>query len=74
MSQYDFNFPLTDFELETAKAHVLFCTSKGAKESNDEFDIRVINKLNSDKFQQEVKVMVNRWNTARVKLGFIPFK
>ena len=74
MNQVDFNFPLTEFELETAKAHVLFGVSKGTKESQGDFDKRVVKKLNSEKFEKEVRALVLKWGLNRIKLGLKPFR
>lgn len=47
---------------------------KKPKETEEDVLKRVQVKLNSDEFKAEVKAMVHRWNSKRIKLGLVPFK
>ena len=74
MPQAVFNFPLTDFEQVSAETHLLFKISKRDNETEEDVLSRVKVKLDSDSFKSEIRGMVHKWNSRRVKLGLKPFR
>ena len=73
MSQNSFDFPLTEFEQITADTHICFKISNKEGESEEELNNRVDQKMASKPFKDEVRLMVSRWNSKRVKLGLKPW-
>jgi len=65
MSQSSFEFPLNDFELLTLEALVNY------KADTTEDKNRL---LTCDKLKNEVRIMVNRWNSNRIEAGLIAYK
>ena len=65
MNQSTFDFELTEFEQATLEAQVSYKAST---------DADVVRLLNSEKLKSEVKAMVHKWNTKRIKLGLMPFR
>ena len=65
MTQAAFDFPLTEFEQATLEAQVSF------KAATDKDIDRL---MGCAKLKAEVKGMVHKWTSNRVKLGLIPFR
>ena len=74
MSQQTFDFPLTAFEKATAEQLVSYKISKGEKETDASVKRRIAKMIKSDKLITEVKDLVYKWNSKRIKLGLKPFK
>jgi hypothetical protein len=64
-SSFDaFRITLNDFEQATLQSQVSY------KASTDN-DVKRL--LSCDKLKLEVKLMVEKWNKARIKLGLVPW-
>lgn len=73
MNQVSFDFELTDFEDATAQQLVSYRIGKKKNESEESVCLRIEKMVNSDKFKDEVRFMVCRWNKARIKLNLKPW-
>jgi hypothetical protein len=74
MSQTSFDFPLTEFEKATAEQLVSYKIAKSEKETDASVKRRISAMIKSDKLITEVKALVHKWNSKRIKLGLKPFK
>lgn len=74
MIQSGFDFPLTEFEQATAEQLVSYKIAKGKKETDASVKRRIQATIKSDKLITEVKALVHKWNSKRIKLGLKPFK